>query len=43
MEHSDWSVFGQDFTVQAITVETVYFHIFSLSQEIQVEWNTTSF
>ena len=40
MEPSYWLIYGQDFTVLTITMETVRFHIFSLSQEIQVERNT---
>ena len=40
MELSDWLVFGQDFTVRSITMETVRFRIFSLSREIQVNRNT---
>ena len=43
MKHSDWLAFGQDFTVQAITMETARFGIFSLSLEIQVERKTNSF
>ena len=43
MEHFDWMVFGQDFTVWTITLETVRLLIFSLSQEIQVEQNTKRF
>ena len=43
MEHSDWLVFGWDFTVWIITMEMVPFCIFPLSQEIQVQGNTKSF
>ena len=29
IEHSDWLVFGRDFTVRTITMQTVRFLIFS--------------
>ena len=36
MEHSDWLVFGRDFTVRTITMETVPLDIFfSHSRKIQ--------
>ena len=44
IEHSDWLVFGRDFTERTITMETSRFLIqFSLSREIQVKQNTKSF
>jgi len=36
MEHSDWLVFGRDFAVRTITIETVLLDIFfSHSSKIQ--------
>ena len=43
MEHYDWLVFGRDFTVRTIIMETIRFRIFSLSREIQVERNKKKF